>query len=876
MTRPAHAQAPTRPSQPASRPAATIPHTPSRTAAHTRGLAGFGAQSAALAPGGAVQAGLSLMAPGAKTPAAPSGINGTTSLGRPNATPGQLVDGVGNHVGIDAGKSRHVGVSDGWKATGNMTLGATMGDSHSWSEFDRELAQRGEGPRGPGAAYGQAEGFVGLQGQVGAEASTQNRYGFANAHAGLDYRAGIGGSATGYADASLESLAKNGKIGAGGKVEAEAVLYGVKAGAGARAGGGSAVGAIDPETGKRRDLFEAGAEVQGEAFIGARGGAAGEVYTTGLATGAAGRADAEVAARLSGEASADASMDVGGFTVAGVEVGGKAKSEARAGASAEGEAELSLTKGLYAKGGAEAEAMVRGEAQASGQTTLFGAHARSEVKGKAEAGAKAGAQGAIGMGPGSIGAAGSAKAFAGAAAEGTVGMGVGFLGVDVFTSSLTASVMAGAGAGVGGGFLVKDGVITINLEALAAAGIGAGLSGTITIDLLAPFKMVLRLLEVNGVLSSNPDEWLLQIIGGALDPEAWKKRMEGGHNRASESSAEFSATGGAGGKGKASGYAGDNTKASTGGFGAFGANNSATPPKQPVGAANAQTVADAQRDLTKAHNLSTEAGVESQKAVGDAMGAAMKGAANPAMMIKAIIQGAMSAIGNLIKTGVGAAIDLGKSIMSAASNAIGAIVRLIVDIIKAVLSGKKPDLSMGYDSQAAMLDQLFGKNIQAVKTQAEHIKTTRLAEAKNAVQGGLLELGTQFVAAAGGGLDKAQKKAKQAESLVQKVSARPVMAPDGSVTTVDPKGQSDVTGVSGLIGQMTGQTKAGKDTFSSAASSGASQVGTAKAGMDDAKAKLEPAMAQGYREPKQREDQKVAKKKQEGEAKWNAARGKKR
>ncbi len=109
---------------------------------------------------------------------------------------------------------------------------------------------------------------------------------------------------------------------------------------------------------------------------------------------------------------------------------------------------------------------------------------------------------------------------------------------------------------------------------------------------------------------------------------------------------------------------------------------------------------------------------------------------------------------------------------------------------------------------------------------------------------------------------------------MQKVSARPIALEDGSVTQVDPKGQADVAGVTGLIGQMSGQTKAGKDAFAGAATSGAGQVATAKGGMDKASDKAESGMAPGYRGPKQREDQKVAKKKQEGEAKWNEVKGK--
>jgi len=57
--------------------------------------------------------------------------------------------------------------------------------------------------------------------------------------------------------------------------------------------------------------------------------------------------------------------------------------------------------------------------------------------------------------------------------------------------------------------------------------------------------------------------------------------------------------------------------------------------------------------------------------------------------------------------------------MSAASNAIMSIVRIVVDIVKAVLAGRKPDMSGGYDSQAQMFDAMFGQKTRDLKAQIE-------------------------------------------------------------------------------------------------------------------------------------------------------------
>lgn len=101
------------------------------------------------------------------------------------------------------------------------------------------------------------------------------------------------------------------------------------------------------------------------------------------------------------------------------------------------------------------------------------------------------------------------------------------------------------------------------------------------------------------------------------------------------------------------------------------------------------------------------------------MSAAMKGAANPAQMIKAILEGASQAIAGLVKAGIGGAAEVARSVMSAASNAIMSIVRIVVDIVKAVLAGRKPDMSGGNDSQAQMFDAMFGQKTRDLKAQIE-------------------------------------------------------------------------------------------------------------------------------------------------------------
>ena len=99
------------------------------------------------------------------------------------------------------------------------------------------------------------------------------------------------------------------------------------------------------------------------------------------------------------------------------------------------------------------------------------------VHGEAFLGAKAGAGGAIGLGPDFVGAKGSAGAFIGAEAAGDIHGHLGPVG-----GRVGGSVMAGAGAGIDGDISYKDGKFHMGGKMFAALGYGGSLGGDITID----------------------------------------------------------------------------------------------------------------------------------------------------------------------------------------------------------------------------------------------------------------------------------------------------------------------------------------------------------------------------------------------------------
>ncbi len=528
--------------------------------------------------------------------------------------------------------------------------------------------------------------------------------------------------------------------------------------------------------------------------------------------------------------------------------------------------------------------MARAEGDVAVDYSLLGVSTGGEMKGKAEAGASANANGGVAFGnPANMGAYGKAEAFAGARAEGSLEMGGGFLGVDIFTATLSGSVAAGAGIGASGGFMVKDGVLTIDLSLLAAAGLGGSLGGNLTIDFLAPFKMLLRLLEVNGIISSNPEEWIGTIIGIVSDPEAWKERLMGGFDRETTSESGASAGGRAGGRGDAGGYAGVNTGKSGGQWGAHGGAASGeevlgspsgllpeTQKKVQV-PGNARTEADVTKDLGGAHAMASEAGVDAQKSIGEAMSSVMKGAANPLKLIEAILKGAWTAIKNLVMSGV-------QSVMGLASSVAQSAMRTISSISRSGTSSRRSSAasrtSRAIRSHKRMMDGVFAMNASQIKGTVDQIKTQRVAEAAAAMQNGFMTLGTAFVAAAGGGLDGAAKKSQKAKDLAAKATAQPVVHADGSVSRIDKSAVADTNEVGDLVGKMAGTVSSGKDVASTAASQGATAVKSAESGLAKQGGEVGPKMNQAYRGPTDATDAKVRTKKQEGEEKWNKRPGK--
>jgi hypothetical protein len=243
------------------------------------------------------------------------------------------------------------------------------------------------------------------------------------------------------------------------------------------------------------------------------------VWAQGTQVGAGGSAEVKVGAEASGSAEGSASIGFGGFEAVGVSGSASGEAHHTTGAKAQGEVTAGLD-GVKAAGDIGASSSVGASGEIAGSATVLGASVGGHLSGGAEVVGTVNAGGEIGAGMGTLGASGSAEAFLGAKASVGGGITSGLLGVDIFSTNLEASGAAGFGGGVGATLYVKDGVLIVGGEALASLGIGGGLEAEVRIDLLAPFRMAAKMLEANGVMSSDLNQLVPTIIGystGALD-----------------------------------------------------------------------------------------------------------------------------------------------------------------------------------------------------------------------------------------------------------------------------------------------------------------------------------------------------------------------
>jgi hypothetical protein len=522
----------------------------------TNGKSGAnGSTSSTNATGGNGTTG-SVSTPGAKPKVASSGGSGGSNPlpGRTDGIFGRIY-GASDRMDKDAGRGMFNGTAGviQSEAGNHMHAGALAGDGF----FSEDL--EGEGTWAKGQLDGAAG--VGMRGGghiTGFDAGNQwARGGEASIGAGWDAKAGAGGKAGvktvteddqgqnaeaaaevgGFGgaafDAGVEGWAKGTQVGVTGAAKGS---LGVNANgkASAAASGGPAVGSVDPTTGKRKNIAQAEAEASGDVFVGAEGHGQGEAWAGLGGAGAAGEVGVSIGAHAQGAAKGGARLDLGGWTLAGIEAGANVDGFLGARAGAEGSATAGVWDGVSARGSAGAEIGLKGTVGANAKGTLLGTSVGGNVGLMGQVAGEAAAEGQIGMGAGRLGAAGEAEAFAGARMKASLGGSAGLLGVDVISGNLEATLSAGAGGGAGGGIFIRDGVLTISAEFLACAGVGAGLEGNVSIDLLSPFKMILGMLNANGVVNADPNQWIPEIVGystGALD---FAERAGSGMKKADE------------------------------------------------------------------------------------------------------------------------------------------------------------------------------------------------------------------------------------------------------------------------------------------------------------------------------------------------------
>ncbi len=907
----------------------------------------------AKAAAGGVKSAAGVTARGVGAVAGSSVKNGAVSaVDGTNPTPDRSGGTLGRVYDAWQGKKDSAGFSGNATVLGDQSqvfAGAKDGDGFFGELDDPNLQGSGSytGATGDGAAGAGARGGAYHTG-FGPE-NIWGRGGEAGAGAAIEGKAGVGGSAAARAkiDSTYGGASADAKVGsflgASGDAGAEGWVKGTQVGvnahgtgslgvdasgaASASASGGPRIGSVDPETGLRRHMFQAGGSVSGESFVGATGSATGEAWAGLGGAGAAADVSASLGGRVSGSAAGGAKIDIGGFTPAGIDASVEGEGFLGVKGAASGRVTAGL-EGVHAQGAANASAVLSGQVGGSVTGSFLGGHGGINGGVTGAVAATAGADGQIGAGLGRLGAAGSVEAFAGARAKGNVGAAAGFLGVDVVSGNIEGAVQAGAGGSIGAGIFMKDGVLTISGGAGASVGVGASVSGSISVDFFSPFKMFLKMLAANGVVSADPNQWIPDIVGWSTGALKFEERA--GSGMVEEKDPRVVPLPGA-----PAGTASKLAVASTQDARSALAVETATPMPDDnvaveaaptssgpdtllelpgVSPADATTLGDLQQivqaaggkmdmrsgsidmSATRANpadlvgELPGVMGAKHDKAVAEAMntlGAATDLAqeaasdaqggiqglisqlavefSNPVDLFKNVLQGALAAVQTMVANGVASAGQLVSSLVEAAGQTIATVGKLLAALVKA-LFGQLTDLFSGYNGHSNDMANAFMTASDEMKSNIEGIKVGQIFNAKSALMEGLMGVAASFSNRADGLFQAAQDKSRKAEDMVRGVQNKPIDLGVGTGKfVVDPKASSQFKDVTNVLGNMTG-----------AASETADEVGAAGPDMggeaDDVAASADQAASQGGSEmrgtfdgPKSKNDRDVATKKAESD-----------
>ena len=662
-------------------------------------------------------------------------------------------------------------------------------------------------------------------------------------------------------------------------------------------GFGPQLGAIDPETGERANVVNT--KLHGDAYASHVNevGADGEVYVEGMSAGAAGKVFAEQLTKAGASAGTETNVGVGDLEIFSNKTDASVEASRRIGASAEGEIEVG-PGGFFAAGKAETEAMIRAKGKVATKNTYGGIlDVSMGAEGAASAGANANAVGAVGAGPKAMGAAGKASAFAGAKVEGSATKAVGSSGVDFVSGTVGGELKAGAGAGAGGGLIFRDGKLTISAELMAAAGVGGSLSGSVTIDLLAPFKVVLNELEKNGILSADPAKWIPQIVGystGALAVgQAGKALGGGGLDDGVEADDDGSfgedvddAIDSALGLGSGSSslaLISDAVRSAGGEVGTDGAIEMVGAEADPLalrgqlpgelGTKHDEAVGEASSRLSDAYVLMHEARTDANTAITGAMDTLMESLSDPVEMFEYLLQTAMKAIGSIVEAGIASAVQLVGGVAKAAVQTMAAVARLMGALVKAIF-GEVTGMFDGYKDDSKDLSQMMLQESADLRQGIDAIEVDKIKSPKDAFIGALMGVAGDFARRAGHDIDGAGDKAAEARSLIESVQDEPMDLGVGQGSfEVEDEALEDAgevcTALEKLGGPAVKQAKGNVESAGDITKVADDAGGTAR----EAKSVGPSEMGQTFKGPKASEDARIAKEEADTNKKLDEVRG---
>ncbi|MCB9732614.1 MAG: hypothetical protein H6745_08400 [Deltaproteobacteria bacterium] len=856
---------------------------PARRAPRALPDAGFAREAAALAPGGAVDAGrapVQLMASGG-APVQMSAIN----LGR-----GHTLGGGGFSKWSSLAEQSAEGGDSKAHSLGISDKAYDFGDMNERLDDAKERRDNGEAPDPQNGDVRDGDEIVGIGTAIAAESTrTKGPEDRAKSNSDASIHGGAAVEAASYTSGKDADWTKGDKIGAGGRAEAFA---GARTGAhvSAERDLGPRLGGIDPRTGERGNMLHAATQAGADASIGVKGATQGEAYAEGLSAGAAGEANVSALAELGINGAAGAGIDVGGYQIVDAGIGVDAHADAGAAGGAEGEVRASLAGGLLARGAAEAHAGASADVEGAGRLAVGGLGLSGKIGADAFAGARAGATGQVAVGLSSIGVAGGVEAFAGARAQLHGGAALDLNGVDAIGFDVTGTAAAGAGGSAGGGFMIRDGVLTIDAHLMGAVGVGCGLSGSFHIDFLSPFKAAIGLLEQNGVISSNPDTWIMEIIedvkmGGAKVGERMAGRPEaaddvdetrvdrsqvvgGGRFEQSEVVQAKAAPGGApAGFGSTTGAAAAQSDVAplSSALPAPPALLSAAGPGAAKAADGSIDVATATEKLRGVH-----AGMGAVQdlflpTLTQAMSALSARLAKPAELIQAILAGAAQAIVSMAPAGARSALRFGKELLSAASSVVKYVAELVFSFFSALFGGKVNDYVSGYDGKAAKLKQENDLALGEFQSQIGAIADEQKASLRQGITGALKAIASSFASESLAGTEKAEVQAAEAQKVMAELAVTPIRRADGTTAMLRPEAKAEVDEVVSTVRGVKGAPAEAQGRIEGGAGQ-ASEMLSAKVDKDAGKATGDVATSMNgqFAAAKEKADASVKKQKQAG------------